>query len=120
MRRWSLAALPCLSALGFTAAADEPAAPAKPAAVASKAEVGSFSTQARPFLDKYCVSCHGSSKPKADLNLTAFSDEASVVRARKLWVRLKDYVESGEMPPEDQDQPTEEEADRFNNWIEAT
>jgi len=118
MRRWSLAALPCLLASGLPATAADVAA--KPAVNVSKADVGSFSTQARPFLDKYCVSCHGSSKPKADLNLTAFADEASVIRARKLWVRMKDYVESGEMPPEDKDQPTEEEADRFNKWIDAT
>jgi hypothetical protein len=73
-----------------------------------------------PFLTRYCVGCHGGKKPKADLNLTAFSDEAAVVRSRKLWGRVKEYVEAGDMPPEDKPQPSQEEIDRFTAWIDAT
>jgi len=94
------------------AAAPDPKPP-KPAAAVD------FGGQISPFLAKYCVSCHGAEKPKADLNLTSFSDEASVVRGRKVWGRIKDYVASGEMPPEESPQPSQEEADRFSAAVEA-
>src|SRR6266568_1539225 len=29
-----------------------------------------FSTRVRPFLDRYCVSCHAGKKPKGDLDLS--------------------------------------------------
>ena len=85
-----------------------------------KAESGTFSGQVRPFLTRYCTGCHGATKAKADLNLAAFSGEESVIRSRKVWVRVKEYVESGEMPPEDKTQPTQDEVDRFTGWVDAT
>ena len=73
-----------------------------------------------PFLTKHCTGCHGGSKPKADLNLTAFADEAAVLRARKVWARVKEYVEAGDMPPEGKPQPAAEEVEAFTRWIDAT
>jgi len=79
-----------------------------------------FAGHVTPFLAKYCNNCHGDAKPKADLNLLSFTDEGSVVRARKLWGRLKDYLQSGEMPPEKHPQPSQEEIDKISAWIDAT
>ncbi len=72
------------------------------------------------FLTKHCTSCHGGSKPKADLNLTAFADEDAVLRARKVWGRVREYVQSGEMPPEGKNQPAVEEVEKFTRWIDTT
>ena len=116
--RWFLPAS-CLLAIGLSAVTFQ--TPSVHAQDARKATAPSFATHAGPFLTKYCIGCHSGAKPKADLNLKAFSDEASVVRARKLWVRLKDYVESGEMPPEDEEtQPSQEEVEKFLGWIDTT
>ncbi len=73
-----------------------------------------------PFLTRYCTGCHSGPKAKADLNFGSFPDEVSILRARKLWARVKDYVEQGDMPPEDKAQPSQEEADKFLSWIDST
>lgn len=122
--RWSRLYL-CLSTFGLSgvsllAAAESPKETPKAPAVAKKTEAVTFSGQIGPFLAKYCIQCHGGTKPKADLNLTTFTDELSVVKGRKLWVRLKDYVSAGDMPPEDKLQPSQDEVDKFTGWIDTT
>lgn len=122
-RRWLtliFAWFSSLSWLGASGAEDVGKTPKKATASPSKAKVGSFSEQVSPFLTRYCTGCHGATKPKADLNLASFSGEESVARGRKVWLRVKEYVESGEMPPEDKPRPTREEVDRFTGWVDAT
>jgi Protein of unknown function (DUF1592)/Protein of unknown function (DUF1588)/Protein of unknown function (DUF1587)/Protein of unknown function (DUF1585)/Protein of unknown function (DUF1595)/Ca-dependent carbohydrate-binding module xylan-binding len=94
-----------------------PDAKVKPAVVAPTATASPGPIH--PFLAKYCNNCHGGTKPKADLNLTAFRDDASMIRARKTWGRIKDYVDSGDMPPEGKPQPSQEEIGRFNAAVDV-
>ena len=115
-RRWLTPAL----ALAFAAAT--PALGAAPRADEARpsAAVAGFQAEVAPFLARYCNGCHGESKPKADLKLTAFRDEGAVLRARKLWVRVKEYVEGGDMPPEGKPKPAPGEVERFTRWVDAT
>ncbi len=109
-----------IALFGAAALGAAPESPVKPAPAATKAEVGSGgSEQINPFLVKYCNTCHGGTKPKADLNLTAFRDVASIQRGRKIWGRIKDSVDSGEMPPEGKPQPSQEEVGRFLKGVDA-
>lgn len=85
-----------------------------------KVPAAPFAQQAAPFLAKYCNNCHGGEKPKGDLNLTSFADEASVLRARKVWKRVGEQIEGGDMPPEDKPQPSEGESAAFLKWVETT
>lgn len=78
-----------------------------------------FAREARPLLAKYCFGCHGGAKPKADLNLESFRDEASALRARKTWKKVYDMLHSDEMPPLDKPQPTPAEREKITGWIEA-
>jgi len=90
-----------------TALAQPPkAAPALPA------EIG-------PFLTKHCTGCHGGSRPKADLNFSSFTDAAAVAGARKVWGRVREYVASGEMPPDGKPKPGPDEVRGFTRWIDA-
>jgi hypothetical protein len=72
-----------------------------------------FAEQIQPVLAKYCVDCHGSKKPKAGLNLKTVLDPTAILKDRKLWGRLVEYVESGEMPPDDHEQLSQAEVERF-------
>ncbi len=74
-----------------------------------------FRTAVLPLLTKYCTSCHGSTKPKAGLNLASFQDEASARSNRKAWERIREYVEGGLMPPDDRPQPSREEVGRLTS-----
>ncbi|MDR3637045.1 MAG: DUF1587 domain-containing protein, partial [Isosphaeraceae bacterium] len=73
----------------------------------------SYVRDVRPFLAKYCNSCHGSEKPKADLNLAAMADESAIVKSRKAWEQVVDYVEGHEMPPKAKPQPSQAEIEQL-------
>jgi len=59
-----------------------------------------------PFVEKHCVKCHGAEKPKAGLSLHTFKDAKGILKERKLWDAALHQIESGEMPPAKQPQPT--------------
>lgn len=69
-----------------------------------------FSQTITPFSQKYCVECHSATKPKAELDLTAFKNEADIARQFRRWKGVIEFVRDGAMPPEDHAlQPTLEE-----------
>src|SRR3954454_11205328 len=93
---------------------------AEPAAsTPSSSPSDAFGGEIRPLLARYCVDCHGGNKPRAGLNLTSYGDELSILKDRKLWGRLAEYVETGEMPPEGKAQPTQAEVERFTQALAA-
>ena len=61
------------------------------------------------FLDKHCVSCHGPKKVKRDLRIDTLSRDFKKGVDGHLWAEIVERINSGEMPPEDKPQPTEDE-----------
>lgn len=78
-----------------------------------------YKTQVAPILAKYCVSCHGPTKAKGGLNLALFPDDASVARDLKTWQKVLDNVEGGQMPPDDQPQPTAGESAQVAHYLQS-
>lgn len=78
-----------------------------------------FSKAGVAFLKKHCVECHSGDKPKAELSLVGFVDNASVVKKRKTWESVLKMVEAGEMPPDDKPQPTTQEIEAFASLARA-
>ncbi len=83
-------------------------------------EESAFHEQVAPLLAKYCLGCHGVDKPKAGLNLSAFADDAAVVKAPKVWEKVLEAVEAGDMPPEGKPRPSSEESAKITRWVERT
>jgi hypothetical protein len=73
----------------------------------------------RAFVESHCVSCHGGESPKADLDLRAFEDEASVLAERASWEKVLRRVRAGEMPPKKRPRPAPAEVEAFTSWIDA-
>ena len=63
----------------------------------------------KTFVNKYCIECHGAKKSKASVRFDnadfGFAKHASVY----FWQDTLDVLNTGEMPPEDEKQPTGEE-----------
>ena len=79
-----------------------------------------FSATVRPFLDTFCVTCHGGDAPEAEFDLSAYSNTASVVRDFPNWSRVLEKLSAKEMPPEEADEhPTDDARRRVIDWIEA-
>src|SRR5262249_20593510 len=59
------------------------------------------STRVQPFLKRYCFSCHGPKKQKADLDLSRDSTVAAVANNERQWGRVLERLQAREMPPEE-------------------
>ncbi|HVX15526.1 MAG TPA: DUF1592 domain-containing protein [Pirellulales bacterium] len=79
-----------------------------------------FSVAVRPFLETYCVDCHGKEKPEAQLDLGRYVSLEAVAADHRTFKLVLDRLEAGEMPPEDSPhQPTAEERKGVVAWIRA-
>jgi hypothetical protein len=58
-----------------------------------------FTETVRPFVESYCLPCHGHEKPKGQLDLAAYTTLDSVVRGAKQWEAVLEMLASREMPP---------------------
>ena len=61
------------------------------------------------FLEKHCVRCHGPKKEKGDLRVDELSRDFRLGIDGHLWAEIVERINAGEMPPEDEPQPTETE-----------
>ncbi len=58
-----------------------------------------FSSTIKPFLQTYCISCHGKDKPQAQLDLTSYSNTASVAKDYSHWSLVLEKLTAKQMPP---------------------
>ena len=91
--------------------ADGPTAHAQPKPAAKP--VDSVAKIVTPFLTKHCVTCHGATKKKADLELHVYTDEKAILKARKTWTSVLNMIQAGEMPPSGRPKPALAEAETF-------
>lgn len=78
-----------------------------------------FDPTVRTFFTTYCVSCHGPSKPAAQMNLSRFTSMATLLADGRRWSQILDRVEAGEMPPKAARQPASAERQTVVNWFHA-
>lgn len=65
------------------------------------------------FLKTHCLSCHGPEKEKGNLRIDALSRDFKSGLDTHLWHEVIERINSGEMPPEEKPQPTQEEIAAF-------
>ena len=76
------------------------------------ATLAGFSYAAEPFegfLQKHCIACHGPKKSKGDLRLDQLSRDFKSGVDGQIWAEVVEKINAGEMPPEDEPQPTADE-----------
>ena len=78
-----------------------------------------FSTQVRPLLTQYCISCHSTEKQKGQLDLERFESLKEAQSEPEIWKQIIEQVSLGEMPPAEKVQPTSEERRTLMKWAEA-
>ncbi|WP_435007845.1 DUF1592 domain-containing protein [Tundrisphaera lichenicola] len=104
-----------LAFLGLRSAAEGPS----PVPPATPIDDG-FRETVRPFLETYCLGCHGPEKPKGDLDLSRYSDAGSVARDLGQWQAVREQLEDEAMPPEGAKRHPEAQARRdVIAWIQA-
>jgi mono/diheme cytochrome c family protein len=74
----------------------------------------------QPFLRKYCVDCHGPDDPQGEFRVDReLPNDFLNLAAKGKWGEVVNVLNSHEMPPEDETQPTEREVSRVVDWITA-
>jgi len=110
-------ALLLLAAASIAASLATPTArAAEPAQQAPKRE---FAETVQPFLQKYCLDCHGQAKQEARLDLSGYVSPAAVAKQHRVWQLVLERLAAEEMPPEDAKQPAAEERAGVVAWIKA-
>ena len=77
----------------------------------NKQVVHPVSSKAMPkeFVSQYCTQCHGEEKQKADRRFDMLSLSIEDFREQEMWQEIVDQLNLGEMPPDDETQPSESE-----------
>ncbi len=77
-----------------------------------------FTGDVKPLLDSYCFKCHGNGKKKGGLALDAFASLEVAVQDQKTWGHVLETLRVGDMPPDDEKQPSLEEREKIMTWID--
>ena len=79
-----------------------------------------FQQTVRPFVESYCVSCHGGKEPEAEFDLTRFNTLPSVVAGFEHWQLVLERLSAEEMPTEKAKKfPTAKEREAVVGWIQS-
>ena len=71
------------------------------------------------FLGKHCVRCHGAQKEEGDIRIDRLSRDFKSGVDTHHWAEALDKLNSGEMPPEDEPQPTPDEISEFVTALDS-
>ena len=71
------------------------------------------------FLKKHCIRCHGPQKEEGDIRIDRLSRDFKAGLDSHHWAEALDKVNSGEMPPEDEPQPTQDEVAAFVTRLDS-
>jgi hypothetical protein len=77
---------------------------------------------AEPFdalLQKHCIRCHGPEKEEGDLRIDQLSRDFKAGIDTHHWAEVLDKINSGEMPPETEPQPSQAEISAFVTGLDA-
>jgi len=77
----------------------------------------SFESHVRPFLQEYCVACHGPDKEKGGVRVDVLGPFHQTPEFANTWVEVRDNLLHLEMPPEDKTQPSDQLRAAVVAWI---
>ena len=69
-------------------------------------------------MTQVCLNCHSTAKQKGDLDLERFASLEDVRRDTKVWLKVAEMLDNGEMPPKEAQQPTAAERKQLRGWVE--
>jgi hypothetical protein len=79
-----------------------------------------FKAKVKPFFETYCIQCHGPEKSKGKITLHTLDGDLVAGAGGELerWENILDVLKHGEMPPEDEKQPSKAELEALKGWID--
>lgn len=71
------------------------------------------------FLSKYCIACHGPEHQESELRIDLLSRDFKLGGEGHRWAELIERVNAGDMPPEGEPRPTQDEIEMFVTKVHA-
>ena len=84
---------------------------------ADTAPTAAFNSAIRPLLKDYCLGCHSTAKHKGDFDLEQHVDARDIQHHPRVWQRVLEQLNDGEMPPDGKPHPSSEEGVRLAAWV---
>lgn len=78
----------------------------------------SYDRDVRPFLQKFCIECHGGKKVKGKVDFTQMKTDADLAAAFETWETAIDLLKEGEMPPDAAKQPSAADLSVVYEWYQ--
>lgn len=96
---WVVAGVFCLALLSLSATA--------------ATNTSAFEPQAKQFFKSNCTKCHGEKKQKGNMTLHDLEVDFKSATGSRRWLTVLTQLETGEMPPEDETQPSPTERENI-------
>jgi len=74
-----------------------------------------YDQHVRPILKRYCLECHLAEEMEGELDLQKFQSLADVRDDPPAWLKVREMLAAGEMPPKDSPQPSAHERRLLRN-----
>ena len=85
--------------------------------VSPAAEPVSFPADIRPYLEEHCVRCHGPEKQKGKFRVDELNDDFTDLQNVSAWIEVRDNINLGEMPPDDEPLPPPDHSKQLSDWV---
>ncbi len=85
----------------------------------SQTDIKEFENHVKPFLTEYCSRCHGKRIQRADFAFHDVDGNVSNAKDWERWEKILEMISIGDMPPEDQTQPSKTKRLQITTWIAA-
>jgi len=84
---------------------------------AAPPDLAGYQQHVQPFIQAYCVECHGPDSQKAGLRLDQLGPISLENPVGNTWREVQDQILLEEMPPPDHPQPPEAQRVAFADWV---
>ena len=91
--------------------------PATAFAAVPVGDVDGFKQTVAPLIKTYCIKCHDETKSQGQLTLHNIDADLIAGKQPEIWRIIQEQLLHGDMPPEDEKQPTQAERKILLNWI---
>jgi hypothetical protein len=78
-----------------------------------------YQIRIQPLLKTYCFECHAGDTTEADVDLEEFPNIVSMSQQTKVWLKIRDMLDSRQMPPKNSPQPSDDEQKLLSTWVRA-
>ncbi len=87
--------------------------------VSRRSETREFDSNAKTFINQYCLKCHTTEKREGELDLEILlkPGQANKPGNAKIWRKVREMLDTAEMPPKESKQPKAADKGAFTNWL---